>query len=131
MKNPLQLEAHESDRGNLYVGTGGKEIPFEVKRFYVIKDTPRGKIRGAHAHKETEQALFCLQGSFDLLLDDGSTKETVHVDSINNGFLLQKGVWHSLENISEDCIMLVLCNTPYDEADYIRDYQEFLTYIRS
>lgn len=125
----LELETHESDRGNLYVGTSGKEVPFEIRRFFVIKDVPLGEERGTHAHKSCEQAVFCLQGSCELLVDDGSHKEIVRLSSMETGALLKKRTWHSFKSFSKDCILLVLASEPYDAADYIHDYDEFLKFI--
>lgn len=126
----ILLESHGSDRGNLYVGEVGKHIPFAIKRFYIFTNVPPDSVRGAHAHKRTEQAAFCLRGSFQLLVDDGTTKKTHHIDAISKGMLLRSKVWHVLRDFSRDCLALVVASEPYDEADYIRDYQEFLDHIR-
>lgn len=130
LTDEITLESHGNDRGNLYVGEVDKQIPFTIKRFYVFTNIPPGATRGAHAHKRTEQAVFCLHGSFDLLTDDGVTKETQHIDKVPRGVLIQKKIWHTMSNFSSDCIAIVVASEPYDEADYIRDYQEFLNHIR-
>ncbi len=124
MIDTITLEDHGDARGSLYVGTVGKEIPFEIKRFYVIAGVTRGESRGMNAHKKTERVAFCLRGSFELLADDGKHKETVLVGA-PKGVWLRTMVWHTLSNFSEDALVLVVANEPYDEADYIRDYREF------
>lgn len=125
MTNELPLELHESPRGNLYVGTGGKNIPFEIQRFYVIRDVPPGETRGTHAHRTCEQAVFALNGSFDILIDDGKEERTVHMDSPTTGVRLPPKTWHSLSNFSPDCVALVLSSEPYRAEEYIHDYEEF------
>lgn len=129
-KDEIALESHGSDRGDLYVGEVGKHIPFVIRRFYIFTNVPPGSVRGAHAHKRTEQAVFCLNGSFQLLIDDGTTKKTRRIDTLSKGALLRSRVWHVLSDFSKDCVALVVASELYDEADYIRDYQEFLNHIR-
>ena len=125
----IQLEDHGDARGDLYVGAVGKEIPFEIKRFYILKGVPRGESRGKHAHRKTARAAFCLVGSFDLLADDGKNQETVHIDAAR-GAHLSTMVWHTLKNFSDDAVVLVVANEPYDEKDYIRNYEDFLNEVR-
>lgn len=129
-KHEITLESHGGDRGDLYVGEVGKHIPFIIQRFYIFTNVPPDSVRGAHAHKRTEQAVFCLNGSFQLLIDDGTTKKTQRIDTLSKGMLLPSRVWHALSDFSKDCVALVVASEPYDETDYIRDYQEFLNYIR-
>ena len=125
MIDTIELENHGDARGALYVGTVGKEIPFEIKRFYIIADVPRGGSRGMHAHRKTERAAFCLRGSFELLADDGKRKETVLVEAPRR-VRLRTMVWHTLSNFSEGALVLVVASEPYDKADYIRNYEDFL-----
>ncbi len=113
---------------NLFVGETCKQIPFDIKRFYVI-DKPRG-VRGNHAHKKLEQYIFCLRGQFDLELDDGEKSQTISMNDPSTGIRLGTGLWHSMKNFSNDCLILVVASGYYDEADYIRDYDEFKKSIR-
>lgn len=129
MIDNIELEDHRDARGRLYVGTVGKEIPFEIKRFYVITDVPRGESRGMHAHRKTERVAFCLRGSFDLLADDGKHRETVPVEA-SRGVRLRTMVWHTLSNFSEGALVLVVASEPYDEADYMRNYEDFLNNLK-
>lgn len=130
LKHEVTLDSHKSRRGDLHVGEVGKHIPFVIQRFYVFTNVPPDSVRGAHAHKRTEQALFCLRGSLKLLIDDGVMKRMHAVDTLSKGILLRSKVWHVLSDFSKDCLALVFASEPYDEADYIRDYQEFLEHIR-
>ena len=117
-------------KGNLFVGEVQKQIPFPIKRFYVIRDVPSSEIdRGMHAHKNLEQVLFCLNGSFELGLDDGQKKWEVFMDDPSKGEFIGKGIWRSMSNFSKDCVLLVVASEHYNESDYIRDYDAFLKYI--
>lgn len=117
-------------KGNLFVGEVSKQIPFPIKRFYVIRDVPNSKIdRGLHAHKNLEQVLFCLNGSFELGLDDGQKKWKIFMNDPSKGQFLGKGIWRTMSNFSKDCVLLVVASDYYNEDDYIRDYEEFLKYI--
>jgi len=102
------------------------QIPFEIKRVYFIGGVSEGAVRGAHTHKKTMQALFCIQGSIDIVLDDGRKKETVHLSDPNIGVLLEPGVWHEMASFGKKTILLVLSSKRYDLKDYVRSYEDFL-----
>lgn len=124
------LQTNGGPRGNLYIAEVAKQIPFDIKRFYLMTDVPPGGTRGTHAHKHTDQAVLCIHGSFNVLLDDGADKLTVRLDSPEKGLLLRSRVWHSLSDFSDGAIALVVASEIHDESDYIRDYEEFLAYIK-
>jgi len=113
------------DRGSLVALEGAKTVPFDIKRVYYIFDTKKGVSRGFHAHKELVQVAVCVKGSCKMLLDDANSKEEVSLNSPSKAVLIDKMVWHEMHEFSEDCVLLVLASEHYDEADYIRDYQEF------
>ena len=100
-------------------------IPFPIKRVYYLYDVPENGERGGHAHKELSQVLFALNGSFDLLIDDGSNSKKITLNSPNIGFFLPKGIWREMNNFSKDSVCLVLASENYDEKDYIRNYKDF------
>lgn len=102
------------------------DIPFEIKRVYFIQGVSVGAIRGAHTHKETIQALFCIQGDIKIALDDGKRKETVLLDKPNVGVLLEPGVWHEMQDFKKDTILLVLASKKHEPEDYVRSYEDFL-----
>ena len=104
---------------------GGRNIPFEIRRTYYIFGTQGGVTRGKHAHRKLRQVMVCLAGSCDVLLDDGSARETVHLDRNDRGLVLDPMIWHEMSAFSPDCVLLVLADAWYDESDYIRDYAEF------
>lgn len=102
------------------------EIPFDIKRVYYIFGVSVGAVRGAHTHRETMQALFCIQGSIVMALDDGKKKSKVLLDKPNIGILLEPGVWHEMQEFKKDTILLVLASEKHEPTDYIRSYEDFL-----
>ncbi|PJZ79407.1 sugar 3,4-ketoisomerase [Leptospira meyeri] len=116
--------------GSLTVAESNRDIPFEIMRtYYIIQKNASDVTRGNHAHKETIQVIFCLSGSFVLHLDDGKNTQKILMNESNLGVILGKELWHSMESISSDCIMLVYASDYFDEDDYLRKYDEFLKYI--
>ena len=103
-------------------------IPFETKRVYYLYDVPNRADRGAHAHKELFQLVVAVSGSFDIKLFDGFDKVMYKLNQPDQGLLIVPGIWRDLNNFSGGGICLVLASHEYDEADYIRDYQEYLKY---
>lgn len=101
-------------------------VPFEISRVYYIFGIKSEIERGFHAHKKLQQLCICVSGSCDFVLDDGTLRETIHLKSPSQGLLLGNNVWREMKNFSPDCVLLVLASEHYDEADYIRNYQEFL-----
>ncbi len=118
--------------GVLSVAECGRQIPFDVKRVYYIYglSAPQA-IRGCHAHKHNRQVLFCINGSFNLLLDDGTHRQEVTLDRPDLGVYMDVMLWHEMSAFSPNCILLVLASDHYDEADYIRDYEAFIDQVRA
>lgn len=125
----IAFQSKGDDRGSLVALESAKNIPFEIKRVYYIFDTKSGVVRGLHAHQDLSQVMVCLKGSCRVVLDNGSTKEQVVLDSPNKGLLIDSMLWREMHDFSEDCVLLVLANEHYDESDYIRDYDEFIKFI--
>jgi dTDP-4-dehydrorhamnose 3,5-epimerase-like enzyme len=118
--------------GNLFIAEAKRHIPFDIKRVYFINGLANPQaIRGKHAHHKLEQVLFCISGSFLLHLDDGKAKQRMKLNDPSTGIWLGPLVWHTMSSFSYDCIILVLANDHYHEADYIRDYDEFLRIART
>lgn len=131
MENFLrQIKIIEDARGSLAVFENGHNCPFEVKRAYCIFGVKDAKERGFHAHKKLEQICVCLKGSCDFVLDDGKEKRTFHLDSPAKGLYVGNNYWHYMKNFSKDCVLIVLASEHYDESDYIRNYEEFLSYTK-
>lgn len=113
-------------RGNL--GVVEKDtIPFDIKRVYYLYDVPSDAYRGGHAHKEQLELLIALSGSFEVTLDDGKSKRSIILNKPNKGLLIPKGIWRELQDFSSGSVCLVLASDVFDEEDYIRDYNDFLT----
>jgi dTDP-4-dehydrorhamnose 3,5-epimerase-like enzyme len=108
-----------------------KDVSFEIKRLYYINNLENSiSIRGQHAHKELEQAIFCINGSFILGLDDGEKKQKILMNKDNIGVILGKMLWHTMEEFSSGCVLLVVASDYYKESDYIRNYDEFIKKIK-
>lgn len=117
--------------GNLVIAEEGKSVPFNIKRVYFINNLFNKKShRGFHAHKTLEQIIFCINGYFTLTLDDGKTKQKILMDDSYYGVRLGPKLWHTMTKFSSDCVILVLAAGFFKESDYIRNYDEFLKYIK-
>lgn len=105
---------------------GTQFVSFDIKRIYYISDVPAGKIRGNHAHKSLAQLLVAINGSLEVTLDDGSSKNTYTLDSPNQAIYIEPGLWRTVEKFSPGAICLVVSSELYDESDYIRDYDRYI-----
>ncbi len=119
------------DEGNLTIVEKRKDFPFDVKRVFYIYDIAGGESRGAHAHKKCHQFLIAASGSFEISLDDGKFKRQVFLNRPNLGLHIPPGIWAAEMNFSSGAICLVLTSHTYDESDYIRDYDDYLKYIKN
>lgn len=126
----VQLAEHGDDRGTLVAVEQLKNIPFEIKRVYYMYDTVKGVRRGFHAHKNLKQMLICVHGECKILLDDGRQKEEVLLNSPSKGLLLESHVWREMFDFTKDAVLMVLASELYDESDYIRNYDEFINYVK-
>ena len=126
----LALPKHTRPNGNLTVVENCITVPFDVRRVYYLYDVPGGEERGGHAHKKLQQFIVAVSGSFDVVIDDGEGRRTVSLNRPYNGLHIRPGIWRELNNFSSGAVCLVLASEHYDEADYIRDYSDFLDYIR-
>jgi dTDP-4-dehydrorhamnose 3,5-epimerase-like enzyme len=113
-------------RGNLSFIEGGHHWPYEIKRVYYLYDVPGGAERGGHAHKALHQLIIAMSGSFDVHLDDGTSKKTVHLNRSYYGLYVCPMTWREIDNFSSGAVCMVLASEYYDAQDYYRDYQEFL-----
>lgn len=116
-------------RGQLIALEENQNIPFDIKRVFYIYGTLDGVKRGEHSHYKTSQILIAVSGYCKVTLDDGKTKTTYSLDKPNIGLLQKPLVWGTMHGFSDDCVLLVLSDTYYDESDYIRNYSEFKKHI--
>lgn len=123
----IELPKISDPRGNLSFIEGGKHIPFDIKRVYYLYDVPGGSDRGSHAHKNLHQFIVAMSGSFDVVLDDGKEKNRFHLNRSYYGLYVCPMMWRELGNFSSGAVCMVLASEHYSEADYIRDYSDFLT----
>lgn len=116
-------------RGNLTFIEGNRHVPFDIRRVYYLYDVPGGAERGGHAHKDLHQLIVAMSGSFDVVLDDGKNKQRIHLNRSYNGLYVCPMIWRELDNFSSGSVCMVLASNQYDESDYYRDYNEFITAV--
>lgn len=121
----IKIPKIEDARGNLSV-IENDLIPFEIKRVYYLYDVPAGAERGGHSHIQQKEFLVALSGSFDVILNDGQSDKVITLNKPYEGLLINEGIWRELKNFSSGSVCLVLASEVFEEADYIRDFQEFL-----
>jgi len=126
--NMIELPKVHRPSGSITAVNNNFEIPFETKRVYYLYDIPGGEGRGAHAHRELQQYIIAASGSFDIIVDDGRVKRAFHLSRPYLGLYIPSGLWRELNNFSSGSICLVLASHDYNEKDYIRDYEEYLSY---
>lgn len=127
----LDLGKQASMDGNMTAVESGDLIPFDVKRVYYLYDVPGGESRGAHAHKALYQLLIAASGSFSVTLDDGRDKRAILLNRPYQGLLIVPGIWRTIDDFSSGSVCLCLASRLYEPDDYIRDYQEFLSYRKA
>lgn len=124
----IHLDKIENRAGNITPIQNNQNVPFEIKRVFYLYDIPGGESRGAHAHKECHQFMIAASGAFEVLLDDGQSKRMLQLNRPYLGLHIPPGIWASEMNFSSGSICLVSASHEYDEADYIREHKEFLTF---
>lgn len=117
-------------RGPLSFGEIGEQVPFEVKRYFLVFDVSSEEIRGEHAHRTLHQFLICVHGCCHLMADDGRNREDFVLDHPSIGVHLPPMVWGVQHKYTHDAVLLALASAKYDPADYIRDYSQFLELVK-
>jgi dTDP-4-dehydrorhamnose 3,5-epimerase-like enzyme len=126
----INLPKIEDPRGNLTFIEENNQIPFPLKRAYWIYDVPGGQVRGGHAFKEQHELIVALSGGFDVIVDNGKDKKTYSLNRSYYGLYIPNGVWREMNNFSTNALALVLSSTLYHENDYLRDYEDFLVWLK-
>jgi len=122
----IDLPKIHDPRGNLTFIESHRHIPFDIQRVYYLYDVPGGAERGGHAHKGLHELIIAMSGSFDVILDDGRKKQRIHLNRSYNGLYICPMIWRELDNFSSGSVCMVLASNHYDEADYYRDYSDYL-----
>ena len=125
----LNFDVKNDNRGSLIALENLKEIHFEIQRIYYIYDTNPDFPRGAHAHKELEQVLIMMDGSCEIVLNDGKNNKSIILNRPDIGLFIGKNMWREMKNFSYGAKLLVLASDFYNESEYIRDYNEFLRVV--
>jgi hypothetical protein len=126
----IDLPRINDPRGNLTFVEANRHIPFDIQRVYYLYDVPGGAERGGHAHKGLHQLIVAMSGSFDIHLDDGHAKKTVHMNRSYYGLYVCPMIWREIDNFSSGAVCMVLASDYYDELDYYREYNEFINDVR-
>ncbi|TDX84748.1 sugar 3,4-ketoisomerase [Epilithonimonas xixisoli] len=122
----IELPKIYDKRGNLSFFEHPNQLPFEIERTYWIYDVPGGEVRGSHAFREQQEFIIALSGSFDVVLNDGKEEQRFSLNRSYYGLLIPKMYWRKLENFSTNSLALIVSDKAYNEADYIRDFEEFI-----
>jgi len=126
----IELPKIADPRGSTTFVENQKHIPFDIKRVYYTYDVPGGAERGGHAHKELKQLIIAMSGSFDITLDDGFQKKKFHLNRSYFGLYVCSMIWREIDNFSSGSVCMVLASEFYSEADYYREYEDFLRVVR-
>jgi len=122
----IELPKIADPRGNLTFVESSRHIPFEISRVYYLYDVPGGSERGGHAHKELNQLIIAMSGSFDVVLDDGNEQKRFHLNRSYYGLYVCPMIWRELDNFSSGSVCMVLASNLFDEDDYYRDYSVYV-----
>ncbi len=126
----INLPRITDPRGNLTVAQQLSHIPFEIRRVYWVYDVPAGEGRGGHAHKHCRSFIVAANGSFDVHLSNGHESRVYHLNHPYQGLLVDTGIWRELKDFSSGSVCLVLASDDFEEEDYIRDYNEYLSWAK-
>lgn len=126
----IELPQIHDPRGDLTFVEGGNHLPFEIARVYYLYNVPVDAERGGHAHKQLEQVVFALSGSFRIKVDDGFVQSQHWLRDPRKGFYISNLIWREMDCFSQGAVCMVLASHRYDESDYIRDHRDFLNAAR-
>jgi len=124
--NMVELERHYDAEGSVCVAENVGGALFPVRRVYYLYDVPSDAARGGHSHFALRQLIVAISGSFDVCIDDGIRRRTVTLNRPYRALYIDTGIWRTIDNFSSGAVCLVLASEPYDESDYVRDYDRFL-----
>lgn len=124
----IELKKYSRADGALTVVESNRDVPFDCKRIFYVTTVPQNSMRGEHGHKEVAQFLIAVNGQIEVEVEDGIEKKQFILSHPSQGLFIPPGIWGREKYMSENTILLVLCDDYYSESDYIRDYQQFLNW---
>lgn len=122
----INFKINCNEDGVLIALENNKEIPFDIKRIFYIYGTKQSIVRGKHANKYSRFLLISVNGSCKVKTHDGKIEKNFVLDDPSKGLFLDRMVWKDMYDFSSDCVLLVLTDVPYDDTEYVRDFDEFL-----
>lgn len=126
----FNLQRHEEDNGYLCVFQRGINVDFDIRRVFAVSAS-QGDVRGDHAHRQCSQLLMCVSGKILVSCDDGSKKAQYLLNGMHIALLVPPGIWATQEYLTNDALLIVVCDRDYEPDDYIRDYAEYVNYLQS
>jgi hypothetical protein len=126
----IQLPKIRMRQGNITPVESNSTIPFAIARVFYLYDIPVDSKRGGHAHKELQQAIVCVMGSFDMIVDDGRARHVITLRRADQALYVPTTIWGELVNFSSGAVCLTLASLPFDESEYLRRYEDFVAYRR-
>jgi dTDP-4-dehydrorhamnose 3,5-epimerase-like enzyme len=127
----IELPAVADSQGSLVFAEAETHVPFPIARFFYVHDIPAEAARGGHAHYELEEVVFCLAGGLEMVLDDGSGRHTYRLENPRLGLYVPPMVWHEIGAFAANTVYMGVVSTPFEEGDYIRDYEQYLETARA
>jgi hypothetical protein len=118
-------------RGDLTFVEGRRHVPFDIARVYYLYNVPVDSERGGHAHRQLEQVIFALSGSFRVKVNDGHEQAEYWLRDPRRGLYISRLVWREMDSFSQGAVCMVLASHPYDESDYYRNYEDFVREARA
>ncbi|MCW7462984.1 sugar 3,4-ketoisomerase [Leptospira limi] len=126
----IRFPSFSEDNGSLSVFESGKEVPFLIQRVFTVTANVND-IRGEHSHRKCSQLLICVNGKIKVTCDNGSSKSEFDLEKMSDGLLIPPGIWATQAYVNENSVLMVLCDRGYEAEDYIREYSDFLEWVRN
>ncbi|HSI22285.1 MAG TPA: FdtA/QdtA family cupin domain-containing protein [Methylophilaceae bacterium] len=123
----IDVPSYSDRQGLLVAYNGAVDFGMDIKRVFIVTGHANS-LRGKHAHKALTQTLVCVQGACRVVCDDGKERREFALDQASHALVVPNGIWAEQLYTSEGTVLIVFCDLPYDESDYIRDYDAYLAF---